>query len=196
MKNTILLVTALLLGLTAYGQHETIFGDATVVGGFGGPIFEFGINSNVDYSAGGGGGVIVDNFFLGGYGLASIDFNALLNTGDIERIELAHGGIWAGFTVQPFRIVHLYVNGRIGWGGVNIDLQSNGYNSYSVDRVFVGTPEVGVELNVARWFRLAVAGGYRFVNGISSTGPFSKDYFNGATLSVGLRFGYFGWDRY
>jgi hypothetical protein len=53
-------------------QQETLFGNVDVWGGFGGPIFE--ISSIADesiVSVGGGGALIMDNFFFGGYGIGT-----------------------------------------------------------------------------------------------------------------------------
>ena len=68
MKKVLFTALLSIIGLTAFAQHETLFGRARVVGGFGGPIMEWGLGNDLNTSVGGGGGVVIDNFFLGGYG--------------------------------------------------------------------------------------------------------------------------------
>ena len=71
-KNSFLLILAMLLVTGMSAQHETLFNRARVVGGFGAPLLEMGINNNLNTSVGGGGGVVINNFFIGGYGLSLI----------------------------------------------------------------------------------------------------------------------------
>ena len=65
------------LTLAVNAQHETIFNNARVVGGFGAPIVEMGLEMKMTTAVGGGGAIVIDNFFVGGYGIGSVDFNAL-----------------------------------------------------------------------------------------------------------------------
>ncbi len=182
--------------LTVNAQHETLFGNARVVGGFGAPIIEWGLGNDLTTSVGGGGALVIDNFFIGGYGMGSIDFESLIQDEDIERIELGHGGFWLGYTLAPYKIVHLYTSARIGWGGVGIDVTPGSSFPRDVDNVFVFTPELGLELNVAKWFRVAGTVGYRFVDGVNENlGFYEKDTFNGYLGNLTFRFGWFGWNR-
>ena len=173
-------------------QHETLFNRARVVGGFGSPIFEWGLGGKTNTSVGGGGGIVIENFFLGGYGLGSVDFDELFDNGEIQNMEIGHGGFWLGFTINPYRVVHLYSSARIGWGALNIDFRDGGVSYSDLDKVFVMTPELGVELNLTRWFRVVGAVGYRWVNGVAATPEYESDEFNDAIASLTLRFGWFG----
>ena len=104
-----LLIMALLCLLYSGGlqaQHETLFNRARVGGGFGSPIFEWGLGGSTNTSVGGGGGLVIENIFIGGYGLGSVDFDALIEDGEIENMELAHGGFWLGATISPYKVVH------------------------------------------------------------------------------------------
>lgn len=189
-----LLFTALLglLGLTAFAQHETLFGRARVVGGFGGPIFEWGLGNDLNTSVGGGGGVVIDNFFLGGYGLGSADFNQLIENGDIDQLDIGHGGFWLGFSVPSHKLIHFYGSTRIGWGAINVQFNDPGQSYSDVDKIFALTPEAGLELNVARWFRAVGTVGYRWVDGVNANSGYAEDAFNGWTAGLTLRFGWFG----
>lgn len=190
------MILALLLATGLTAQHETLFNRARVVGGFGAPILEMGINNDLNTSVGGGGGIVINNFFLGGYGLASIDFEELFDNGDVEVLNIGHGGFWLGATFKPYKVLHLYTSARLGWGAVNVDLQDNNQRYSDIDKIFVATPELGVELNITRWFRIAGTAGYRWVNGTSEGRDYTNEDFSGAVATVALRFGWFGSKRW
>jgi opacity protein-like surface antigen len=195
MKKLILLVFCSFLGLSVFAQHETLFNRARVVGAFGAPIVEFGLNDQINTSVGGGGGIVIDNFFLGGYGLGSIDFEALIENDDIEQLEIGHGGFWLGYAFRPDKLVHLYSSARIGWGAVNVQLNDNNVRFSDLDKIFVVTPEIGVELNITGWFRLGATAGYRWVDGTNESLGYTDDDFSGGIGTLHFRFGWFGWRR-
>lgn len=175
-------------------QHETLFNQARIVGAFGGPITEYGLSNDLSTSAGGGGALVINNFFIGGYGMASVDFDRLYEDGEVEVLDMGHGGFWLGGTFQPYRLLHVYGSTRIGWGAMNINLNDN--TSYrELDKIFVATPEIGLELNVTRWFRLAGTVGYRYVAGVNEDRGLRGEDFSGAVAGVTLRFGWFGRNR-
>jgi len=195
MKKIIMTFLAGCFLLAAQAQHETLFNNARVVGGFGAPIVEMGLNNDMTTSVGGGGALVIDNFFFGGYGMGSVDFEKLIETEELEQIELGHGGFWLGYTLAPHNLFHLYTSARIGWGGVGIDVEDEPRYD-DIDKVFVLTPEAGVELNLASWFRVAGTVGYRYVTGVNEKlGYYDEDDFNGAMVNLTFRFGWFGWHR-
>ena len=191
-KLSFLLATAcfFLMG-NLQAQHETLFNQARVIGAFGGPITEFGLGNDLNTSVGGGGALVINSFFIGCYGLAAADFDRLYEEGDLEVIDIGHGGIWLGGTYQPHRLVHLYGSARIGWGAINIDLDDN-VPYRDLDKIFVMTPEIGVELNLTRWFRIAGTVGYRNVTGVNEDRGLKGDDFSGMIAGVTARFGWFG----
>ncbi len=194
-KLSFLLATAcfFLLG-NLQAQHETLFNQARVIGAFGGPITEFGVGNDLNTSVGGGGAIVINSFFIGGYGLAAADFDRLYEDGDLEVLDIGHGGFWLGGTYQPHRLVHLYGSSRIGWGAINIDLDDN-IPYRDLDKIFVMTPELGVELNLTRWFRIAGTVGYRYVSGVNEDRGLKDDDFSGMIAGVTARFGWFGQRR-
>ena len=145
MKTTIQLIAFCLLTFTGYGQsQETLFGSINHIGGFGGPMIEVSsINDQTVADVGGGGALILDNFFFGGYGLgndaASVSFSE-----ETYDIEFGHGGLWFGFIAPPHKLAHVYTSFRLGWGDTNL-IEPDGDKAYS-DNILVMTPEIGVEL--------------------------------------------------
>lgn len=191
MKRFTFSLLALLMTVALSAQHETLFNHARVVGAFGAPITEYGLRNSIGTSAGGGGALVINSFFFGAYGMGSVDFNQLFNDGEVEVLDIGHGGFWLGGTFQPYRLLHAYGSARIGWGGINIDINDN-IRYRDLDKIFVATPEIGLELNVATWFRLAGTVGYRYVSGVNDNNGLRNADFSGATAAVTMRFGWFG----
>jgi hypothetical protein len=179
---------------TVSAQHETLFGNARVVGGFGGPIFEFGVSNDIPTGIGGGGGVVIENFFIGGYGMGALDYSVIVDDNlDIDQVELAHGGLWLGYSYKTYAVIHPYVSTRLGWGAVNIQFDQPGSSFSDLDRIMAFTPEIGAELNVARWFRIYGTFGYRLVWGTQDEIPdYTDQDFRGWMAGLGFRFGWFG----
>lgn len=195
MKKHVVLLAALLglaWGAFAQQKQETLFGTARIKGAFGGPIFEWGLNNDLQSASGGGGALVIGHAFVGAYGMGSTDFSYLLETGDLGKIDLGHGGLWLGVGIPSYKLLHFYGSTRIGWGAVNFDVDDPGLRYEDFDKVFVASPEVGVEMNITKWFRLAGSVGYRYVNGVSSIQPFNNDDLRGFTGGLTLRFGWFG----
>ncbi len=186
----ILFILTLLSGI-AYSQHETLFSRARVLGGFAAPIVEFGnIKGEYVTSMGGGGGLIIDEFFIGAYGMGSLEhLNHYIDNSDNFRMELAHGGFWLGYTPSTFRLLHPYTSAKIGWGFA--DLRGDPFNIDS-DGIFVFIPEVGLELNVAKFFRISASVGYRMVNDVDRLAGLSNKDFSSVTGQLTFRFGWFG----
>lgn len=198
MKKLIFSIAFSLIAVVTFAQHETLFNKAKVRGGFGGPIYTTSLNSKLspDYLVGGGGAIIINNFFLGGYGLGSVDVEKLITDNDIEILDMGHGGLWLGATFPAYKVVHGYASTRIGWGAMNIRFDDPDQNPFTdKDRIRVIEPEVGLELNVFQWFRVAGTVGYRWTTGITNDSINEKD-FSGAFAGLTLRFGWFGWRRW
>jgi hypothetical protein len=81
---------------------------------------------------------------------------------------------------------------KIAGGAVGATDFENDWEFSNEDAVFVGIPEAGIELNVARWFRLSGSAGYRFVGGFDGLGTLGKQDLNAPVFGLTLRFGWFG----
>lgn len=185
----LLLLLGSVLGLRA--QHQSVFGRARVVGGFAAPIMEMGLNNDLSTAVGGGAGLVINSVFIGGYGMGSTDFQRLFETGDVENLEMGHGGFWLGFTISPQDVIHLYGSGRVGWGALDINWNDGRLRYQDLDKIFVATPEIGLEMNIARWLRVNGTIGYRYVDGVETQG-LTNEEMSGAVIGVGIRLGWFG----
>ena len=189
MKKILLLSAVMLLGLTTSAQEteeiQTLFGGGTRISGFGGPFMTFGtINSDFAHMMGGGGGVILGNYFLGGYGLGLTNY---IDAGG-TRMGFGHGGFWTGYSFFGNRAVHPAVSTLIGWGGLTME---DGLNPpYQSDNVFVVSPVIELEMNFLRFFRMCVGANYTFVTGVNTPGLTDGD-FNSPGAFISFKFGWF-----
>ena len=192
MKNVFTLLFCL-ASLQLVAQEETLFGDLSVVGAFGGPLIEIGsINGEVVADVGGGGALILNNVFFGGYGLGTDFASARIDQIDYD-IRFSHGGLWFGVTQNEHKLTHFYSSLRVGWGRAR--LQRDGETEFR-DRLFVLTPEVGVEFNITSFFKVGLTGGYRWVNGINKLPTLENGDFSSPIGTITFRFGGFenDWD--
>lgn len=174
-------------------QEETVFDDLRVVGAFGSPFVEIGsINGEVGADVGGGGALIFNSFFIGGYGLGT-EYPEFIDAGKDYGIKFNHGGLWMGYAAKSHKIVHFYSDLRIGWGKTRLREEGE---TIATDRIFALTPEVGIEVNLTRFLKLGLTGGYRWVNGITKLPGLGNEDFTSPVGTITFRFGGFGddWD--
>ena len=197
MKNAI--VICFLLAATAVfaQKDETMFSDVNRIGGWGAPIFEYtNLDKDVNVVTGGGGALVLNDFYLGGYGMGTASYTTD-NTLTDESLKFKHGGFWIGFTPLQRKVVHPYASVKLGWGKANYKLFDNLTNSELESQrsnLFVTTPEAGLEVNVFSFFRIAATASYRWVNGFDPVGGFKEDDLSSFGATLTLRFGGFGDD--
>jgi len=167
-----------------YSQEQTLFDNLNVRGGFGGPIIETALEGSLSNAIGGGGGVLFDRFFIGGYGMGNTQDSRYDLDEGVERLELGHGGLWMGYYTPSDKLLHFYSSLRLGWGSIEQD-----EGGPIDDSVLVLTPEVGLEVNITSWFRLAPTIGYRYVTGTESGAFYEGSDFSGVFVGTTLRFG-------
>ncbi len=188
-------------------KSETLFGKGNLrISGFGAPLVEFSsVNGQFSVSNGGGGAALFNQkFFLGGYG---VSMSNRVNLGDVsnnQRLDFGHGGFWLGYVSSPKRLVHFTGSLRLGWGGISVRDNRFANNNFSnrVSNCFVATPELGVEVNITRFFKIAATAGYRVVTGANSvqftdfqgntTQTINNATFNSPMGMLTFKFGWFG----
>lgn len=159
------------------------------ISGFGGPTMSYTtINGEFAFMMGGGGGVIINNLFLGGYGEG---LSNTLNTGGdnaIRNLEFGHGGFWVGYEIAPHRIIHPVISSRIGWGTINgVDTD----NHFLTDNVFVVVPTVSAEINFTRFFKVNVGAEYRQTLNVNVLNGLSNKDFSNVGVYMNFVFGWF-----
>jgi hypothetical protein len=199
-KGIPLLAVAVLLSFQLAAQTQTLFDNAEVRGAFGGPFVEVSeINAQTGVSVGGGGALVINNFFVGGYGMGT-QFPTVQIEQFQDYIDFGHGGFWLGYTATPYKLLHVYSDVKIGWGKARIKetRDADDEEAFYTDPFFTVLPQLGIELNVADFFKIGFTGGYRFVTGINELpGGLSDDRFSSPIGTITFRFGGFadnGWD--
>ena len=164
---------------------ETIFGsDEFTNGGFG--AFEMkpgSINGKAGLFLGGRGGWIINHVFSiggGGFGLVSKPEIGRFSDGGADTtlsLNFGYGGLIFEYTNNSFKAIHFTVNTLIGAGGASYK-QTNSLDTdededdHSWDSklgsttFFVVEPSITAEINVHKYFRVAIGASYRFVSGV------------------------------
>lgn len=172
-------------------QIQTLMNSFEVkrISGFGGPTMSYtNVNGEFALMMGGGGGVLINNLFIGGYGEG---LSNTLNTGAgnaIRNLEFGHGGFWVGYEIAPQRMIHPVISSRIGWGeikGINQD------NYLIKDNVFVVVPTVSAEINFTRFFKVNVGAEYRQTLNVNVMDGLSNSDFSNVGVYMNFIFGWF-----
>jgi hypothetical protein len=164
---------------------QTLFGENTRISGMGGPIMSFSsIDGQFAHMMGGGGGVLLGDLFLGGYGMGLTN---PITAGGIDT-EFGHGGFWAGYSFMGKRSFHPVLSAQMGWGSITqVDDHTPLFPS---DGVFVVNPAIELEMNFTRFFRLGIGAHYRLVSGVNTRTLTNSD-FSGPGVFMTFKFGWF-----
>ena len=165
-------------------------------GGFGGPMYRVTQVAGETMSIGGGGGAFLINrrFAIGGMGVGgSSRVDAIIEGTPVRgEIDFGYGGFTLEVITRPSKLFHATYGVLLGGGGVSVwpdNLRPR--NSSDVGEAFgVAEPQVGIEVNVVRWMRIGVTGGYRFTFG-AEVPELVNDNLNGASGTLVFRFGKF-----
>ena len=159
MKKLLLPILGLFLAATTLSAQadETLFNrnGMGLTGAWGGTIV--GITSFQDDNAflrGGFGGLeFGKSLFLGWGGVETT--NNVFGQNSQSDVDLDYNGLIVGYGLNSQKVVHPQFMLMVGGGKAAFEKNS--------DNVFVIQPSAGVEINVFRWVRIGVNGGYRFV---------------------------------
>ena len=188
----ILPVRVCLMAIFQLHAQETLFNNLDVTGAFGSVIIETGsINGEVGADVGGGGALVMSPVFLGGYGMGTTypvhTITEGPNAGEYD-VKFGHGGLWLGFVPKSDKLIHFYGSAKVGWGKAR--LRQDKENLFT-DRVFVMTPELGLEVNLTEWLKMSFTAGYRWVNGVTRLEELNNDDFSSPLGTITFRMGGF-----
>lgn len=195
MKNTILFLLQWAPILLFAQNEQILFDRVRIHGGFGAPIAELtSVNNQAGMFGGGGGAIIVNDFFIGGFGQGGNFADHVGSDGRNYNIDFNYGGLWLGYVKPTVKVVHFYSSLKVAGGKVNVTLNADetGLSQFS-ESMYVIQPELGVEFNLFRWFRIALTGSYRAVGGIQSDklDGMTNNEFNAPSMALTFRFGKF-----
>ena len=196
MKKAILLGSFLTISLTLFSQekeYQTIFDNQDLrISGMGGPFMQFTVVAGeFGHMMGGGGAVMLNDFFFGGYGLGLT--NAIpdyMNPITNDRLSLGHGGFWLGYSLFGERPIHVSISSLIGWGEFGI-MQYGEYYPYIRDKIFVITPTLEVELNLTRYFRIGAGASYNIYTMVDQMPGYKNSDLSAPGGFLSFKFGWF-----
>lgn len=165
------------------------------ISGFGGPMMQFtSIGSDFAHLMGGGGALLINNFYFGGYGYGTTNDIPYKNQEEEFNLNFGYGGIWMGYIFKPYSPVHFDISAQVGGGSISQTLRSGDYDTdeYGSESVFVLTPVVELQFNFSRLFRFGVGTSFNYVTGagISRTAYTTKDFIK-PSVYLSFKFGYF-----
>ncbi len=122
-----------------------------------------------------------------------------------SRLCFNHGGLMLGYVHNYSNLWHPSIELKLGTGKVSLvdmDFNITDFDSHHSDRVGEVSPELGLEVNLTRWFKIKFGAGYRFVFGVDNAEYVNKDGLNKRLFSsnqfsspyaaIGFYFGSFG----
>jgi len=189
---TLTAMAMLSLTFAQNGRPKTLIGnDPEDISGFGAVLFSFTpIDGTLSTLTGGGGAVLFDNsFFIGGYGLSLTGNKETQLAGDTYSSSYGHGGFWMGYNIKPENLIHFGIDTKLGWG--EITTRSNALvDGNEEDAIFVFSPQVFVEANIAYWFKINAGAGFQKTIGVDND-YFQTSDFDGPSFNISLAFGWF-----
>ncbi len=208
IRKSIFLLLASFILLPLHGQDEdneikTLFGTHHTNGGYG--AFSVGysqINSlNAITMGGRGAWIIGHSLALGFYGSGfATDFRVLTVDRSYNLVG-GHGGIFIEPILLPKFPVHLSFPVMAGVGGIAYTINrqpdfTGNFDGYvqSSTVFMLAEPGVELELNLTRWFRLAVGASYRFTSDVrlnNTDVTIPSNVLKGISGGVTLKFGKF-----
>lgn len=163
---------------------------ATRVDGFGGPLV--GVTQVGDGAAmltGGRAGLVLDRRWL--VGVTLLGTPLFLGAGAApaggEQLAFWQGGLLVQRQLFPESVVHPRVGAMVGGAWLRLETPESGATREGL--VFAAEPQVGVQVNVARFLRVGLDVGYRFVAPAPAGLRFSQ--VSGVSGALTLHFGWF-----
>jgi hypothetical protein len=187
------LVLVCLIAASADAYDRTLISGQTEVGGFIAVTARYiKVKDEVGILTGGRVAMIVNHAFsagMGGYG--TVREPAPEGMTGLEDLEMAYGGLFLEYTFKPHAVFHVSVPVLVGAGqtsfvGDYVDPES-GDDS---DTFFVLEPELNLEFNVTRNWRLDLGVGYRHINGTGFAEITDEDQ-SGINWAFTMKFGAF-----
>jgi len=121
------------------------------------------------------------NFLAGYQWRKTVDEVVLSDQFNNSQIGLAYHTFLVGYSLPTYRVIHPRFTVGIGPGSLN----ANGVK----DQLFVIQPAAGVEINLFKWARISLDGGYRMVSGTQAAGLSNNDL-SKFFMAISLRFGW------
>lgn len=189
MKKISLIVFHLILVVSVLSaqKEETLFGKTglKITGAWGGPAFGTTFFENETAVTRGTFWMLEFNDVISaGFGNERTFESVQLIEGEVGKYDFKHNGFHVSFYPQTEKVLHPTFGFMLGGGELND-------NQGTKDGLFVVQPTAGLEVNVFKWWKVGVDGGYRIVTRVSLPGVENEDL-SAFFINLKLRFG-FSW---
>lgn len=191
IKLAFLLLTVPLFSASLSAQREeTLLGErgwglSGVWGGYKHQYAQFGVN-NEAFNRGGFFGFEFGKSLYLGWGRYELEDAFNWNATEGRRFDLRWNAGTLSYAFVPHKAVHPVLNVDFGRGRAKLQ-------GVGEDRIFIVQPSAGIEVNVFRWLRLDLEGGYRFIKE-TDLEPLRDADLSGAFGQAALKFG-FSWGK-
>lgn len=159
-----LCATLLSIGLVRADEETLLRSGEIRSSGFGGPMVKFSpVNGEFGVLVGGRGGWLINSVFSiggGGYGLAN---SVRADNPDSVQINLGIGGVVMEAVFLPNKLVHGTASLLIGAGSVQKHMDHR--DNMDPESFFALEPEINLEINVLKFFRICPGVSYRWLAG-------------------------------
>ena len=180
----VLLCAMMLPAVSVFADEEILLeGVISESGFYGGPVFRMGgVNRNIAAFLGYRGGWVINRTVsAGGGGYALISDSYVSGS----RLQMSYGGLEVEYKLNPDDLFHLTLRSLVGFGGV--ELPGVGSESF-----FAFEPGAGVELNVAKFFKISAGVSCRLVAGADRVPGITNETLSGLNGEIVLLFGFSG----
>jgi hypothetical protein len=177
-------------------EYQTLVDfDNVRISGLGGPFMQFtAVDGEFAHMLGGGGALLVGDFFFGGYGLGLTNRIQARTEYDYipgDYLSVSHGGFWLGYSLFGDKAIHICISTLMGWGQVGIRRDYYEDVRYQ-DAIFTVSPTLEMELNLTRYFRIGAGASYNFYTMVSpEIHGYENSDFSAPAGFLSFKFGWF-----
>ncbi len=172
---------------------ETFFSKPSKIRGYLGSITNFtSLDGESAYMNGFNAAAIFNDQVVFGFYNINLENNIFSNNDNYIGYEMdfEHRGLLLGYIFMPKSKIHFNTNLLIGKG--EIDIYDDFIDAWLEDDVmFVLTPNIEIEFNVARFLRLGIGANYRFAFDVDKFDNYNNNDFSDLGVFVNLKFGWF-----
>jgi hypothetical protein len=195
MKKIIIFLILCLLSapvMAQLGQQETLLKGIVHNSGYGGPGLKFSaIGDDFALFAGAlGGWTIERTFTIGGAAYVLVNRIEAADIGDNYNNSMGYGGLLLEYSPKSDKLVHYSLSSLVGVGLFDFRKKGTKTDLGTYDTFLVIEPDIHIELNISKYFRLATGLGYRMAMGVGKDGVSNEDL-SDFSYNLILKIGFF-----
>jgi hypothetical protein len=161
------------------------------IGGYASPIIQGSYINGNNYLAGGAEGAAIINHWLM-VGGEFKDFITPISANGMN-IQYGWGGLLLGIIIMPDALIHPYIVTVLGEGNVSefSGNKNNGENLTESQGFYSIEAQLGLQINVNKWLRVDVYGGYHYIYGPLSIEGLTDSDFMSYDAGIKIDLGWF-----